>query len=569
MKTSTKNTSYWMVIAFCLFAICSQHAQSVSTPTPDEIFDSSKLLQVEIKMETSEWNKIRKEHHDIVQFLGPDRLKNPDPKVYHYAKADIAINGHWFHSVGIRKKGLLGSGSFQRPSLKVKFNEYVKDQELPGISRLTLNNNHQDPGQLNQYLTYEVFRKAGLPAPRCNLAHVTLNGKSLGIYSNVESIRKPFLEQHFIEANGNLYEGVVNADLEKSRVSFIQSKTNKQKNKREDLQALVAALESGDDALLTALDAQLDLEHFYKFWACEELTGHWDSYTGNLNNYYLYRDPKSGKFTFIPWGADSTFGIKNPFQKFTPPESVKAYSIIPRRLYGHEPSREAYRKALRDLLDTLWDEQELLSEIKRMSALIQKHLHVPQQYFDLGIDLMKEYIANKRTLLMTELESAAPLWANSGKKLTFMEHMGVVSLKFNTQWKNIPDPNPFSQSPMDWDLTVNDKNVSFIRTGLSISPQQRQIRIGQPNVTALAITPDSPLLTLITVTIEPELFKAGSTLDVNGYDAFGWYIKVNPATEDFTIGGMLKGTIKLSNAGTSPGDPVSGELDCQIYSMRE
>jgi hypothetical protein len=74
--------------------ICSHYLHSATTPTPDEIFDSSVLLQVEIKMETIEWGKIRKEHHDLIQFLVPDRLKDPAPKVYHYTKADIAINGY-------------------------------------------------------------------------------------------------------------------------------------------------------------------------------------------------------------------------------------------------------------------------------------------------------------------------------------------------------------------------------------------------------------------------------------------------------------------------------------------
>jgi spore coat protein H len=198
---------------------------------------------------------------------------------------------------------------------------------------------------------------------------VRLNGKSLGIYSNVESIRESFLKQHFSNPKGNLYEGTVHSDHEKDRVAFLQTKTNKKKNKREDLQALVTALESGDETLLSKLGAHLDLAQFYKYWACEELTGHWDSYASNLNNYYLYSNPESGKFIFILWGADSRFGIKNPFKKFTPPESVKAYPIIPRRLYDLEPSREAYRKVLRGLLDTVWDEGELLEEIERMSAL--------------------------------------------------------------------------------------------------------------------------------------------------------------------------------------------------------
>ena len=37
--------------------------------------------------------------------------------------------------------------------------------------------------------------------------------------------------------------------------------------------------------------------------------GHWDNYWGNMNNYYLYKNPKTGKFEYIPYDTDNTFGI--------------------------------------------------------------------------------------------------------------------------------------------------------------------------------------------------------------------------------------------------------------------
>jgi hypothetical protein len=142
---------------------------------------------------------------------------------------------------------------------------------------------------------------------------------------------------------------------------------------------------------------------------------------------------------------------------------------------------------------------------------------------------MKEYIANKRPLLMSELQGAAPLWKDPSKKLSFMEQIGEVSLKFETEWESAPNPDPFLRSPSEWKISINEKDIPFVRTGILAIPQQRQTRNGQPSVAALAITPDSPLLTLISITIEPELFKAASTVNVNGYEAFGWYFKANPA----------------------------------------
>jgi hypothetical protein len=42
--------------------------------------------------------------------------------------------------------------------------------------------------------------------------------------------------------------------------------------------------------------------------AMELMTGHWDGYTTNHNNYRLYFDSKSNKAHFIPHGMDQVFG---------------------------------------------------------------------------------------------------------------------------------------------------------------------------------------------------------------------------------------------------------------------
>ena len=65
------------------------------------------------------------------------------------------------------------------------FNEFVEQSPIPGLDRLTLNNNKQDTALVSQVLTYRVFREAGLHAPRCCLVRVIVNGEDLGVYSNV------------------------------------------------------------------------------------------------------------------------------------------------------------------------------------------------------------------------------------------------------------------------------------------------------------------------------------------------------------------------------------------------
>ena len=78
-----------------------------------------------------------------------------------------------------RKKGFYGSHP-DKPSLKLRLDKYIDDQDHFGATRMTLNNSIQDKSLVNTCLTYELFRRAGIPAPLCNYAKVAVNETILG-----------------------------------------------------------------------------------------------------------------------------------------------------------------------------------------------------------------------------------------------------------------------------------------------------------------------------------------------------------------------------------------------------
>lgn len=44
-------------------------------------------------------------------------------------------------------------------------------------------------------------------------------------------------------------------------------------------------------------------------WAADSLLSHWDGYLfENINNYRVYQDPATGRWTLLPGGIDQTFG---------------------------------------------------------------------------------------------------------------------------------------------------------------------------------------------------------------------------------------------------------------------
>ncbi|MEC9349631.1 MAG: CotH kinase family protein [Planctomycetota bacterium] len=186
----------------------------------DAIFPTDKVLDVQITVPAEDWDTIRYQSRNFFEALNAKRQFGHIPGPYTYVEASVSIDGVKFPKVGLRKKGFIGSQSSVRPSLKVKLDFVDPESKIEGLNTLTFNNNKQDTAQVSQFMGYALFNKAGSPAPRCALANVTVNGKNLGIYSHVESYKKPILERGFGDKTGTLYEGTVVDFYEQWEKSF-------------------------------------------------------------------------------------------------------------------------------------------------------------------------------------------------------------------------------------------------------------------------------------------------------------------------------------------------------------
>ena len=228
-----------------------------------------------------------------------------DPRTY--VHGTVREGNRVLTNVAIHLKGM---GSFravgEKASFAVKFDEFVRDQEYQGLTKLMFNNSVQDPTYVVEWLATGLFRDAGLPAARVTHARVQLNGRDLGLYVAIEAMNKRFLKQHFKSAQGNLYEGYlqdINTRLEQD---------NGEKLDQADVRALAAACSIPDSAeRLRSVGRLLDVDRFMAFTAMEVLIGHWDGYAIHTNNYRLYHDPGSDKMVFITHGLDWAFRRPN------------------------------------------------------------------------------------------------------------------------------------------------------------------------------------------------------------------------------------------------------------------
>lgn len=213
------------------------------------------------------------------------------------------------HSVEVKLKG---HGSFQhlgaKPSLTVNFKKPKDGSRFHGMRKIHLNNSSQDPTYLSEFIAGEMGRKAGVPAARATHATLEINGRDVGIYVAKEAIDADCLAAFYKDTSGDIYTNEYINDLTEGMEKKGGDPTDKTA-----IKALIAACREPDDTKRwEQLDKVLDIEQFMTFSAMEVIMCHWDGYNSfNHNNYHLYNDPSTGKFSFILHGMDTCFGDEN------------------------------------------------------------------------------------------------------------------------------------------------------------------------------------------------------------------------------------------------------------------
>ena len=179
----------------------------------------------------------------------------------------------------------------------------------------------------------------------------------------------------------------------------------------------VAELQTNDYDLEKEIWKLIDEEAFYTFWTVEGLLSFWDGYSGNRNNFFVYLNPETSKFHFLPWGADCMF------EKYSPlgvdrrsPRSVRTVGLVAHKLYQIPAVRKKYAAKMKKLMAEHWDEDKLLAETDRIEAMVDPHLSRKQRGWFLGrkvdYEKIRRFIRNRRADVEREISSDdMPLWS--------------------------------------------------------------------------------------------------------------------------------------------------------------
>ncbi len=525
-----------------------------------KIFDPTQLLEVKVEIDQEDWDQLRTQSRNFATAL----LKPPPPSPYTWFKADVTINGQRIEGVGIRKKGFIGSQDTERPSLKIKFDEFTEQNPVEGVDRLTLNNNKQDRGFVSQALAYDLFAKAGLPASRSTLAKVWVNDELLGIYTNVESVKKPMLTRVFGDADGKLYEGTV-ADLLIDKIDALEGKNVGKDDKREELRAVAELVAESGEVDIQKLEECLDVDEFLKFWAMESLVGFWDGYTNNQNNYFVYYHAADSKLHFMPWGTDAAFSYEGGAKMFKRgPDSVHGQSVLANRIYNAKGMADRYRETMRGLLEEVWDEEAIIQNIDRIEELVEGHTHTSQEDCKKAMEQSRTFVKSRRRRIERELEKWPQRVQKQPRNPFYTAKVGTAVGKFNAKWVEKEPKEPYDIGEAELELTIDDEVVKFTKLGVYAIRSKDKGMDGKkaPTVTFIGKRESNKIRVTFAVGTEESAFKEATGQPVA---SMGVMIQGAWFRGDFR---MLGGTLTLEEAGVEPGDTVRGTLKVDVVQFK-
>jgi hypothetical protein len=108
----------------------------------------------------------------------------------------------------------------------------------------------------------------------------------------------------------------------------------------------------------------------------EVLVGHWDNYFANKNNYWLYHNMKTGKFVYLPYDMDNTWGVQWGFSNIANRNihdwGNKAGSAAPLtyKLFAIPQYKRMYEFYIREHLKDPYHTDSLHNELDYIAALI-------------------------------------------------------------------------------------------------------------------------------------------------------------------------------------------------------
>lgn len=427
------------------------------------LFDNSYVHEVNIE--------IAKEDYE-------DLLKHPTDKTKY--TVDIVIDNERYEEVSFSTKGnsslyfVADDETSDRYSYKINFSKNRENQTCHGLDKLNLNNLYKDASYMKDFISYDMFKNAGIDSPLIAYCVVKFNGVEHGLYAMVEDIDKSFLKRNR-NSEGVIYkpeadldldmdeiakikEEGLNLDVEVNGADFIYSDdklesysdifdnnvTHSEEADEKRVVKAIKGLNEGKD-----LENYLDTDELIRYFATQVFLMNYDSYIGPmLHNYFLYEN--KGKLALFPWDYNSaffTFTVLMPKDAYIDATKYINYGIdtplylteeedrpMWKWIEDNEKYRIKYHEAMKEIIDKYIVSNKFENRINELHKLLRPYVeNDPSAFynvnkFDKACEALKLYGKLRSESILSQLDGKLSTYNNKQK---IADRIDASSLKLN------------------------------------------------------------------------------------------------------------------------------------------
>ncbi len=373
--------------------------------TSDELFQRTNIWPVRLTFAPDQWKGIEPTRVPPVREMfqnGRIILRNPKAKrsglagvlgfQFNWVEARLDFAGQPFEKVGVRYRGngtYLNSLYGPKQSLKLDVSKFEKGQELAGIHELNFLNTIVDYSYVHDVLAEDLFHELGAIGPRTAYAYITLDtgqghDEPRGLFVAIENIDGDFAKNRFGTRKAPVFKPVTYdlfQDLGDDWAAYEKIYDLKTKATPEQQQRVIdfakLVTHASDAEFARKLPDFLDLDEFAAFVGGHVLLSSYDGFLVNGQNYYMYLDPRSNKFGFVPWDQDHSWGDFGHIGSCQQRETASIWSPSTydfhflNRVMKVEAFRAVYRQKLEHALETAFRKDVLYPKIDSLARVIR------------------------------------------------------------------------------------------------------------------------------------------------------------------------------------------------------
>ena len=317
--------------------------------------------------------------------------------------------------------------------------------------------------------------------------------------------------------------------------------------------------EGDPDGTIADLEALVDLDAYFAFWAMEVLVGHWDGYAGNTNNFFVWSQDDDPRLVFLPWGADAVFDSDEPFG-WRQPVSVVANGAMANRLYQTEQGKQRYEAAMRANLDA-FDADALLVWADTWSGTVAAlDAHSDASERAAALRTTREVIEAKEDDVLDELDDGLPTLSADLRPYPCLAEAGTMTVEFSTTWGSWYTESPWSFGTGAWDVDLDEGPLAVDFLGTTAGEDDTY------GIVLVAGELEDGQTVAFYLLVDPVLLAAPGTVLLDFTEGTSYLLLDSDGDRaNFEIGAYLEGTLELSASGTGVGDEITGVVTATIW----